>query len=424
MTQKINASSFHRTLLCLLAVVYGAFLTACSALEPVAMSRPSAVYPSASPSGPYAPAAPAPMVVPAAPPPPVASAPPLAAHAAPAPGAKDKLNDENVLTIKTFFGTDRKRTASAIPGQKWGNDDSVLKYGIAEVTIPLKTHQPGKIERTPWFRPEDARFDMLVKTADDIPKDRFIELLRQRNRDSSAKSAFIFIHGYNTSFEDAALRTAQIANDLDLVSIPAFYSWASQGRMHKYTYDEANIERTEPKLEEFLTVFADNVQVKEIFVVAHSMGTRAVTRALARALAKRPDLQPKFAELILAAPDIDAQVFETQLLQPLRAVKQKVTLYVSNNDKALWASRALHQHLRAGEVGPMLSGDDIETIDASGVDTDFLGHSYFAQTQPLLGDLYQLLNGRMRASARKQLDAKEADGVRYWQIRPNLTANR
>ena len=68
------------------------------------------------------------------------------------------------------------------------------------------------------------------------------------------------------------------------------------------------------------------------------MGNRGLTRALQTLVLERPDLRGRFREIILAAPDVDAEVFRRDLVPALRQAGQRVTLYASSNDLALKAS--------------------------------------------------------------------------------------
>jgi esterase/lipase superfamily enzyme len=114
----------------------------------------------------------------------------------------------------------------------------------------------------------------------------------------------------------------------------------------------------------------------------------------------------------MAAPDIDAETFR-QLASALRKVSDHITLYASSKDKALAASAKLHKYPRAGGI-PILVLPDIESIDASAVASDFLAHSYFAGTYPLLSDIYALLSDDKPASKRFALQAtRGTDGVYY-----------
>lgn len=59
------------------------------------------------------------------------------------------------------------------------------------------------------------------------------------------RHAVVFIHGYNVSFDQAALRCAQLGADLGLPGITAFFSWRSRGTLRGYIEDEASIEAAE-----------------------------------------------------------------------------------------------------------------------------------------------------------------------------------
>ena len=100
---------------------------------------------------------------------------------------------------------------------------------------------------------------------------------------------------------------------------------------------------------------------------------------------------PFLQQLILTAPDIDTGHFR-QLAKVIRNTSMRVTLYASSLDKALSASLKLHYYPRAG-----LSGKDItiiegvDTIDASTVDTELLGHSYYGDNKSVLTDIFSLI---------------------------------
>jgi esterase/lipase superfamily enzyme len=117
------------------------------------------------------------------------------------------------------------------------------------------------------------------------------------------------------------------------------------------------------------------------------MGNRAVCEAL-KALSYDTASQLKFSHLVLAAPDIDADTFREPALM-LQRLSTRITLYQSSKDKALIASKAPHGNPRAGE--PILIILGLDAIDASSIDTDFLRHSYFSDTWPLLSDIHSIL---------------------------------
>ena len=66
--------------------------------------------------------------------------------------------------------------------------------------------------------------------------------------------ALVFVHGFNTSFEHALFRTAQIAYDIKFDGAPFLYSWPSKGALSSqdYSYDRESAGAAEPYLRQFL----------------------------------------------------------------------------------------------------------------------------------------------------------------------------
>ncbi|NJN50214.1 MAG: alpha/beta hydrolase [Polaribacter sp.] len=234
-----------------------------------------------------------------------------------------------------------------------------------------------------------------------------------------AKSTFLFVHGYNVSFADAAFRTAQITFDLRFSGEAVFYSWPSQGVTTKYTVDEANIEWSKYNMKNFLFDYLTKTNAKNIYLVAHSMGNRGLTAALIDLMNEHPELKDKITEIILAAPDIDADVFKRDLAPKLVSkIGKPITLYVSADDLALIASQKVHGNNRAGFAGDnivVVSG--VETIDASGIDSSLLSHSYFATSSNLIKDIFDLMKSGKRATDRETLEKVSKANVTYWRVK-------
>jgi esterase/lipase superfamily enzyme len=113
--------------------------------------------------------------------------------------------------------------------------------------------------------------------------------------------------------------------------------------------------------------------------------------ATSQAIAELADEGKIFDQIILAAPDIDREVFRDQLAPRMAKTAGRMTLYCSKNDWALIASKTFNDAPRAGDssIGALVL-DEVDTVDASDIDTDLLGHSYFGDCIPLLDDVRQL----------------------------------
>jgi esterase/lipase superfamily enzyme len=159
-----------------------------------------------------------------------------------------------------------------------------------------------------------------------------------------------------------------------------------------------------------------------VHVIAHSMGNRLLAAALQDRTsptdADRPGRR-RFSELALLAPDIDAELFKAAIKQ-IEASAARVTLYASSRDAALGIAHQVAGYPRAGQAGPgILVLPGMQTIDASDVETDILGlrHSYFADNQTVLSDLYNLIRGRAPED-RFGLVSADSPAGKYWRFRP------
>ncbi len=142
------------------------------------------------------------------------------------------------------------------------------------------------------FSNDPENFVVLLSVSEADPAS-FYKDVAARVRASPGKLAFIFVHGYNVTFADAARRTAQMAYDLGFDGAPVFYSWPSQARYASYKVDETNAEWAVLDFKNFLEQFAKQSQADSIFLIAHSMGSRVLAGALKELVAGGPGDTPE-----------------------------------------------------------------------------------------------------------------------------------
>ncbi|MBB3219728.1 alpha/beta hydrolase [Pseudoduganella umbonata] len=324
--------------------------------------------------------------------------------------------DQSGVVLQVFFATDRQPTGDRHPARQFGAARGGLNYGSCEVAIERtgpddEAVLPTQLRRQ--SRPDADGHAVLLRAEVQSAQPFFPALAEAIAR--SGNSALLFVHGYRVSFEDAARRTAQIASDLRFAGVPVFYSWPSQGRLSGYTVDEANVEWALPRLAAFLTDLVQQTPVRHLHLLGHGMGARALTRAVAAAAGARPDLGPRLREIILAAPDIEAQAFSRDLAPALAATGGRITLYASSGDEALRVAQRTHPYPRAGDSGDTLVvAPGVDTIDASAVDTSLIRVSHDAPRPSALADMRQLIAGQLPPSHRAGLRAVDAPTGRYW----------
>lgn len=310
------------------------------------------------------------------------------------------------------FATDRLPSGATAPALQFGAERGPLCYGSCEVSIP-RDHRMGALES-----PSLLRFEWRASASRHVILQQLSMCPRLPDERKDGDCALLFVHGYNTSFEDAARRTGQLSYDLGFPGNATLYSWPSQGRLAGYWRDEANCDWSAANLRAFLNTYFERHRQRQVFLVAHSMGARLLTAALTGLLRQPGALVPPRTQLILSAPDIDSAVFRRDLAPLLAGPFGPLTLYASSADLALSASQKLHGYPRAGDSGAgLLVLPGMETIDASGVDTGFVGHSYFAEQRTLLSDLFYLVRENARASQRFGLSEVNGPSGRYWRFR-------
>lgn len=246
--------------------------------------------------------------------------------------------------------------------------------------------------------------------------------------------AFVFVHGYNTKFDHALFRTAQIAYDLGEPNgatgvftpfgTPFLYSWPSAGGELYYPYDQESARFAVAHLKIFLDLIIARSGAKKIHLIAHSMGNVPLLNALAE-VAAAPRSGASIDQIILAAPDMDAAEFR-RLASKVRPIAKGLTMYSSASDAAMDVSRTLHNGLpRAGDVitgKPTIAGG-VHTIDISEITTCYFctGHSEYVEQPTLLKDISALLRIGLRLphERNKTLRLENLDGNRaFWRYRP------
>jgi esterase/lipase superfamily enzyme len=349
------------------------------------------------------PPSPAPAELPRPAPPPPAPPPPPP----PAPGAQE--------FVSVYYVTNR----ADIAGKPAYYSDVLaltpsVSYGICTVSIP-PTHRPGQLERPSIWRfrrVDDVRQHIVITGRQLMPSEaRFQQRLRTAFQESGSE-AFVFIHGYNVEFDDAVRRTAQLFRDLQFDGVPILFSWPGQNAWWRYPAAESAVDNSARVLEDFLKSLLENETLTAVNVVAHSMGNRILTTALERLALQR--VSPNFANIVMAAPDINVADFG-DVSEVLAASAKRTTIYSSSADLALLLSKAFHSYPRLGEAPPLQLSPQIDTIDASAIGRDLLGHSYFGESVSVIRDMFLLVKQKLEP-AKRFLQRRRVGNMSYWLV--------
>ena len=312
---------------------------------------------------------------------------------------------------RVWFGTDRE-PAHARAGYFSNERDSEarLHLGWADVLVP-KSHRFGETGRA-WYRrwPREWFDDdhLRVLGATELDRDAFVGQLQAAlaSEDLNDRTILLYVHGYNADFEGSVIRAAQLGFDLKVPGAMALFSWPSRGTTEGYNADEATVETSESRFINFVRLLAEEAGAERVHVIAHSMGNRLLARTAEAVRAAGVTL----GQIILAAPDVDAQLFR-HLAATYPLISTATTMYVSAKDRALGMSKFLHTYDRAGYTPPVTLVPGIDTVEVTDIDLTVIGHGYYAEAEPVLYDIRTCLDGQNDPGKRIRL---QPSGDGHW----------
>jgi len=318
------------------------------------------------------------------------------------------------------------------------------------VSLPLKVTQTTEHARFP------ATPLTVVSVGNDIaldPKEVKQEAetvaglqgeITRRLKLTKRKEAFIYLHGFNNTFEDSVFVSAELWHFMGRSGVPIVYSWPSKESIWGYGYDRESSEFTVFHFKQFLRAIAKCEDLKKIHILAHSRGTGVAASAFRELVIasnawpgqnagtsgspgqKARKVLSKVGNVVLAAADIDMEVASQRLSAEMAFMgAERVTIYLSREDKAINFAVWLFESIgRLGELSLRIISPDhmqalevidrIDFIDAR-VDTGFMGHAYFHSSPAVSSDLILLLRDNLSPGSGRPLACDERSS-RYWSI--------
>jgi esterase/lipase superfamily enzyme len=285
-----------------------------------------------------------------------------------------------------------------------------LDFADIAVSIPPSSvRQPGDLP-LPSSLPANPERDFTILRADRMDLAQAKASFDARVRRTPGRRVLIFVHGFNTRFEEAVYRFAQIVYDARVDVAPVLFTWPSGGNVTDYVYDRDSAMYSRDALEAVLQTLVKDRNVDSISILAHSMGNYLAVETLRQMSIRDHGLSPKIEDVMLASPDIDVDVFRRQIAEidagPRAA---QFTLFVSRDDRALGLSSFLaRDSTRLGALDPnqepyrsILEQGRVHVIDLTGMaSSDFTNHGKFASGEVVGAIGQRLAEGQSLSEAK------------------------
>ena len=307
------------------------------------------------------------------------------------------------------------RAPSSDPGEQYsGERGSAMDLNALSISIPPEgARTVGEVQWPKKLPPDPARDFATLSVTPVVGTEEAASWFR-RNRTKSGR-LLVFVHGFNSRYEHAVYRFAQIVHDSHTGAAPLLFTWPSRGSVFAYAYDKESTNYSRTALEAVLSTAVKDDAVREITVLAHSMGTWLTIEALRQMAIREGSIPAKISNVILAAPDLDIDVFRQQLAD-MGPVRPKFTIFVSRDDRALTISRRISGDVdRLGQVDisdpatqQLLEREKVTALDLTALQGgDRLNHLKFAESPEivrLLGD--RLIAGQTVTDQKVSLGAE------------------
>jgi esterase/lipase superfamily enzyme len=281
------------------------------------------------------------------------------------------------------------RQPSGNPATLFNGERSPKPY-LTDIAVSIPPKRAAGTVQWPKRLPPNPATDFAVtrvRQIDTIPEGR-----TWFHQHIESGHALVFIHGFNNKYEDSVFRFAQIVHDSGMQATPILFTWPSRARLTAYEYDKESTNYSRTAFEQTLRIMAEDPAVKDITILAHSMGTWLAMESLRQMGIRDGHVNPKIHNVILASPDIDIQVFAKQYVE-MGTPRPKFTIFVSQDDRALAASSFITGRVaRLGGINPAeepyrsrLEKAGITAIDLTKVKSgDSMNHGKFAESPQIV----------------------------------------
>ena len=320
--------------------------------------------------------------------------------------------------VKTYFATNRGYNVGGPPYSMFNErSTSETTFGKNYIILPREPElQPDEPKTLFTLNINGAKYESSLSQNTILSSEEFSDSVDSDIRESNTSSAIVYVHGFNESFESSVIRAGQISYDLGFTGSTFVFSWPARHSVTTYLGDLERARNSQRNFELFLNQILSTTETSQIYIIAHNMGARIVSSTLKHLYSVQPKYRDRIREVILLAPDIEANRFAEEFAMFIGTEDAPITLYSSENDPALEISKMFANDTLAGDSKErLLIVDNVETINAGATSLSLNGHSSRSDANSILGDVWDLVRNNLRAISRNKLTTRYSDEGSFWE---------
>lgn len=271
--------------------------------------------------------------------------------------------------VDLLFATTRKPVPAkgrALPNFS-DEPDGALHLGSLSMTIgPLGTTWDDLVDwaRINEYQIPPVRVNLLwldrfgfsgVGAGERAPDNRLLAALEPCYA-HGGRRVLLFVHGYNTTFAEAAATLACMHHHQGRRGAAVLFSWPAGTEVFRYLHERDLARDSTNALARLISLLSGPGKVEHIDCLVNSTGAAMLMGALhqlEQTIGRDALPSLRLRHVVLASPDVALKEFVDDDLGLLAAATKRTVVYSNRNDRALGLSSWWYEGLRLGRVGQL-----------------------------------------------------------------------
>jgi esterase/lipase superfamily enzyme len=275
----------------------------------------------------------------------------------------------NIAVEPTLMVVTTRKAVKDAKASPWFGSERASQMSIARVQL-VSPAQAGRFSLA-----STGLVDWQIDRVEKVP---ILSVGEPVAAEPGLRDVLVYIHGFNQTFESAALDAARLSNGLSFHGDTVLFSWPSRSKLLDYVRDRESAVWSRDALETTLESLLASPNIGRIHLVAHSMGSMLTIEGLRQVYAHQSDrVAEKIGAIVFASPDLDVDGFSASVTRMGR-LAGKMTIITATDDRALAMATRVTGGSRVGSAEKaQLEGLGLKVIDASGLGWGIINHDRF-----------------------------------------------